>query len=277
MSTHAFARATSAAAFLLLIAGGLVTSTGSALAVPDWPLSFGRFFPPMVGGILFEHGHRMIAGLVSLLTFALGALFYRDEKRAWARNVAYAACAAIILQAVLGGLTVLLRLPPQIAVSHACLAQAVFCLILTLAQITSPWYLHARPAAGADGLWRLGALSVAAVYLQLLWGAIVRHTGHGIALHAAWALAVTAAVGASAFRLLTSFSKEPVLSRPGALLAGLLPVQLALGVAAYLIRYSPYLDLSFNAAASLTTAHVAVGALILGTSVIWTLRAYRLQ
>lgn len=277
MNTHALARATTAATFLLLIAGGLVTSTGSALAVPDWPLSFGRFFPPMVGGIFFEHGHRMIAGVVALLTFALGALCHRNETRPWARCVAYASCGAIILQAALGGLTVLLKLPPEIAVSHACLAQAVFCLILTTAQITSPWYLQASSSVRAGELWKLGALSVASVYLQLLWGAIVRHTGHGIALHAAWALVVTAAVGASAYRLTSAYAAEPALSRPGALLALLLIVQLALGLGAYLVRYTPYLELSYNAAAALTTAHVAVGALILGASVIWTLRAYRLR
>ena len=125
---HRYARALAAATFVLIFAGGLVTSTGSALAVPDWPLSFGKFFPKMEGGVLYEHGHRMIAGTVAIMTLLMAVWAWRREDRRFVRNLALFAFALVIVQAVLGGLTVLLLLPLAIAVSHAATAQAFFCL-----------------------------------------------------------------------------------------------------------------------------------------------------
>src|SRR5262249_32897017 len=141
---HRFAVLVSGATFVLVFAGGLVTSTGSGLAVPDWPLSFGMLFPPMVGGVLFEHGHRLVAATVGLLVVALyvwTALAVRKRS-----VVPLAACAlgAVILQGLLGGLTVLLKLPPVVSVAHACLAQAFLCITVALATVTGePWQ---RPA-----------------------------------------------------------------------------------------------------------------------------------
>src|SRR5690242_16617499 len=137
-----FSQITATSAFLLLIAGGLVTSTGSSLSVPDWPLSFGKAFPPMIGGVLFEHSHRMIAGTVALLTFALTLWLRFCETRLWVRRMAYAASGAIVLQALLGAATVIWRLPAPISISHACLAQGVFCLLLALAEVSSAPYQH---------------------------------------------------------------------------------------------------------------------------------------
>src|SRR5208337_1375761 len=108
---HRFAVFTAAATFVLIFAGGLVTSTGSALAVPDWPLSFGKFFPKLEGGVLYEHGHRMIAATVTLLTLALMVWAFRAEHRTWVKRLAAAAFGLIVVQAVLGGLTVLFLLP----------------------------------------------------------------------------------------------------------------------------------------------------------------------
>ena len=121
--------------FLLLIAGGLVTSTGSGLAVPDWPLSYGRLMPPMVGGILFEHGHRMIAATIGLLTLVLTLVILGREPRRWVRGLALAAFGAVVLQGILGGLTVLWRLPTSVSVAHACLGQTFFVLVTLLATI----------------------------------------------------------------------------------------------------------------------------------------------
>jgi len=274
---HLFARLTAGAAFFLLIAGGLVTSTGSGLAVPDWPLSFGQFFPPMVGGVFFEHGHRVIAGAVGLLTFTLGFWIHKKESRPWVKILAYVACAAIVLQAILGGMTVLFKLPAPISVSHACLGQAVFCMILALTQATSPWFIRPETSGAAKNLWKLSAAAVAAVYLQLFWGAIVRHTGQGFTLHLLWALPVTLILLFSIYKVLNNFSGQTALTHPALFLALLLPLQLALGFVAMQIRQSPTLELSFHQAAAMTTAHVGVGALILGTSVILTIRAYRLR
>ena len=124
-----------AATFLLLIAGGLVTSTGSGLAVPDWPLSYGQWMPPMVGGILYEHGHRMIAATVGLLTLILTLWIGFSEKRRWVRLLAIAAFAAVVLQGILGGLTVLWQLPAAVSVAHAMLGQTFFVLVALLATI----------------------------------------------------------------------------------------------------------------------------------------------
>src|SRR5208337_2295199 len=108
---HRFAVLTAGATFCLIFVGGLVTSTGSALAVPDWPLSFGKFFPRMEGGVLYEHGHRMIAGTVAIMTLLMALWAWRREERRFVRNLALFAFALVIFQAVLGGLTVLLLLP----------------------------------------------------------------------------------------------------------------------------------------------------------------------
>src|SRR5437660_1564861 len=109
MTLHRYATITAVCAFLLLIAGGMVTSTGSALAVPDWPLAFGQYFPRMTGGVLFEHGHRMIAGIVGIMTLALTAWVLLTEKRRWIRWIAVGAGSGILAQALLGGITVLYR------------------------------------------------------------------------------------------------------------------------------------------------------------------------
>src|SRR5688500_6642113 len=126
--TH-WAKATAAAAFFLLFAGGMGTSTGSGLAVPDWPLSFGGMNPPMIDGIFYEHGHRLIAGVVSLMTLGLLLLSRRSSVPSAARRAAHLAAGGILIQASLGGLTVLLQLPPSVSISHACLGQAVFCVL----------------------------------------------------------------------------------------------------------------------------------------------------
>jgi len=174
---------------LLLCAGALVTSTGSGLAVPDWPLSYGQYFPAMVGGVLYEHGHRMIAGTVGILTFIQAALFWFRESRAWVRRLSYAAVGMVLLQATLGGLTVLFRLPPAVSVGHACLAQIFFCTIVLLAVVTSQSWR--KPSSGnlpAGGAVPPKSLRAFAIFLpvlffgQLLVGAIVRHTGAGLAI-----------------------------------------------------------------------------------------------
>ena len=147
---HRFAVITASATFILIFVGGLVTSTGSALAVPDWPLSFGKFFPRMEGGVLYEHGHRMAAGTVTILTLVLMIWAWRSERRRWVRYAATAAFGLIVVQAVLGGLTVLLLLPLPIAVAHAATAQAFFCLTVSIALFTNPrWDSERESAAGS--------------------------------------------------------------------------------------------------------------------------------
>jgi len=187
------------ATLFLIFAGGLVTSTGSGLAVPDWPLSFGQVFPRMEGGVLFEHGHRMIAAAVGLLTVVLCVWLLRAEPRRWVRGLGMAALVAVVLQGLLGGLTVLLRLPDATSIAHAGLAQAFLCIVFAIAVVTRPsWMTDGRtdgqtdrqpdgrtdggsgPASGAARALTLATLL--AVYAQMLLGAVVRHTGAGLVI-----------------------------------------------------------------------------------------------
>ena len=271
---HAFSKVVAFFAFCLLIAGGLVTSTGSSLSVPDWPLSFGKVLPPMLGGVAFEHGHRLIAGLVASLTWSLTVWLWAREPRAWVRRLGYAASGAILLQALLGGATVLLRLPPAVSISHACLAQAVFCLLVAVAQATSPWFQE-KAVTGAGTVWKAGAVALGALYVQLIWGALLRHTGQGLALHLGWATAVTAAVLVASTRGINARRNAFGLANPSTLLSLLLPVQLAFGYVAYRVRFSPDFVAGFSRGALLTTVHLAIGASLLATTVVFTMRAHR--
>ena len=128
---HIYARIVVLVSLFLVFAGGMVTSTGSGLAVPDWPLSYGMLMPPMIGGIFYEHGHRMIATLVGMLTIGLAVWLQRRESRRWLRRLGWGALAAVCLQGLLGGLTVLFFLPTAISVGHAGLAQLFFAPLST--------------------------------------------------------------------------------------------------------------------------------------------------
>lgn len=183
---HRFSLATAMLTFFLIIAGGLVTSTGSGLAVPDWPLSYGKLMPPMVGGIFYEHGHRMIATLVGFLTTILALWLWKREQRRWMKVLGFVALGAVILQGALGGLTVLFLLPTAISVSHATLAQTFFCLVSSIALFTSRWWMDQdhRIMEEPEGttMRKLVVLTTGSVYVQLVLGALMRHTGSGLAV-----------------------------------------------------------------------------------------------
>src|SRR5213080_1185198 len=179
---HRLAVATAASTFVLLFVGGLVTSTGSALAVPDWPLSFGQVFPPMVGGVLFEHGHRLVATLVGSLTLVLALWIAIAEPRPAVRASGLVALFAVVLQGVLGGITVLYKLPLAVSVTHACLAQTFFCLTVALAIVTSPAWSAPRPRRSPGALGVLAGLTTGAVFGQLVLGALMRHMHAGLAI-----------------------------------------------------------------------------------------------
>ena len=187
---HLFARWTAVATLVLIFIGGLVTSTQSGLSVPDWPNTYGRFmfafpFADMVGGILFEHTHRLVASMVGMLTVVLAVWLWRSDTRAWVVRLGLIAVIAVVLQGVLGGLTVLFLLPTPISVTHAALAQTFFLIILSIAYITSREYLSSGAApvqtdrARLARRWALAAVGF--IYLQLLLGAVMRHTGAGLA------------------------------------------------------------------------------------------------
>src|ERR1700676_848315 len=152
--------------FLLIIAGALVTSNDAGLSVPDWPTSFGSWYkiPRLVGGVKFEHTHRMIAQVAGLLTLILAIWTWRVEKRRWLRILALAAVGTVIAQGILGGLTVLFYLPPAISSAHAALAQTFFCVVVLIAVFTGRRWMEEVPRIedddGRPSLFTLAGLSI---------------------------------------------------------------------------------------------------------------------
>jgi len=284
LALHRFAVLTAVATLGLIVAGGLVTSTESGLSVPDWPLSYGRLMPPMVGGVRYEHGHRMVATAVGILTVALAIGLARKEPRRWVRGLGLLAVAAVVAQGVLGGLTVIFLLPTAVSVAHACLAQTFFCLTVAIAVVTSPRW---DPAAGnGEPVRRLAAFTAGIVFLQLAIGAVMRHAKAGLAIpdfplslgrivpaldsfpvaiafaHRAGALVVAGLVLAT---VVAAYRSER--RRTGLFLGALVLAQIALGALTVLSRRN----------VAITTAHVATGALLLGTSVALSFGSSRLK
>jgi cytochrome c oxidase assembly protein subunit 15 len=251
------------ATFLLVIAGGLVTSTGSALAVPDWPLSFGQFFPPMVGGVFYEHGHRMIAATVGFLTILLALWLWRQAQEPLLKMAGLVALILVCCQGVLGGVTVLLKLPVVTSVGHACLGQIFFswmCCIMAMA-----W---SDPAAvmtpEAPKLRRLALITTGFVFLQLIFGAIYRHIGIMFHFHLLGAALVLVHGVLLYRRIKTSATADVWFLRPATVLLTLIFIQIGLGL------YTWQNPTVFDA-----TAHVATGALILATCSVISLESFR--
>ena len=286
---HRFGVATAGATLALIFVGGLVTSTGSGLSVPDWPLSYGMLMPPMVGGVLYEHSHRMVASLVGFLTLVLAVWTARVESRPGVRRLAWAALAAVVAQGVLGGLTVIYLLPTPVSVAHACLAQTFFCIVIALAYATSrEWVAAPAPTIDAAGVRGAALAAAALAYVQLVIGAVMRHIGAGLAIpdfplafgrlvppltsapvlvhfaHRLGAVAVLLAV--SFFLVRARRAGDPRFVRLAAAILGLVVLQIALGATTVLARK----------AVTPTTLHVATGAAILGGCWLATLRAFRL-
>lgn len=176
----------------LIAAGALVTSKGAGLSVPDWPLSYGTLNPPnwwRISTVRAEHGHRLYAGTVALLTVGLAVAVQRFEPRRWVRRLAWLAVAAVFSQALLGGLTVLLFLPSAVSISHAALAQLFLCLMVTIACVTGSAWSSTAPAVVLAGSGRGGRsvrgpaiATTTAVFVQILLGAVMRHFGAGLAI-----------------------------------------------------------------------------------------------
>src|SRR5262245_51235079 len=300
IALHRFTLFTAGCTAFLIFVGGLVTSTGSGLSVPDWPTSYGWnmfTFPysKWVGGIFFERGHRLTASFVGFLTIILTVWMWLKEKRGWVRWLSTAALGAVILQGVLGGLTVIFLLPPWISTLHACLAQTFFCTIIALAVVTSPGWKRGLPLVKSHAeslpLQTLCAMTTGAVYMQLILGALMRHTNAGLAIpdfplamghiippftsnkviihfsHRIGAVIVASLIAWTFSRIARSYSDYPLLFRPALFMAILLCVQLTLGA----------LTVWTAKAVVPTTAHVLTGALVLGTSFLLTLRAYAMR
>ncbi|HEX4665764.1 MAG TPA: COX15/CtaA family protein [Chthoniobacterales bacterium] len=179
---HRFAWFTAGATVLLICSGGMVTSKGVGLAVPDWPTTFGynMFFFPIskwVGGIFFEHTHRLIASLIGFLTIILAFWLAFSKVERWIKVLGWASLGAVILQGILGGLRVTL-LKDEIGIFHACLAQAFLGLLVVIALATSPSWrkLAASRATAPARFLAIFALVISGlIYAQLGLGATMRH------------------------------------------------------------------------------------------------------
>lgn len=280
---HRIAVILAVATFPLLFIGGLVTSKGAGLAVPDWPTTFGynMFLYPwskMVGAVFYEHSHRLVASAVGLLTILLAAIFWLREPRAWLRWLGAGALGLVIVQGVIGGLRVVL-LEEALAIVHGATAQAFFALTVCLAVFTSREWSAPVNAPIRDGgrLRRLSMATTGLIYAQIVFGAVVRHTGERIDAH----LGLAALVALHGILVLIRVSRDhgavTRLTRPALILLGLLVLQVVLGALSYFAKFAAALRFSTDAIVFLTTSHLAVGALMLATSMVLTLRAYRLS
>ncbi|HXW93605.1 MAG TPA: COX15/CtaA family protein [Terriglobales bacterium] len=269
--------------FLLILAGALVTSNDAGLSVPDWPTSFGSLYkiPHMVGGVRFEHTHRMIAQVAGLLTIILAIWTWRADQRPWMKYLAVGALGTVIAQGILGGLTVLFYLPPAISSAHAALAQTFFCLTVAIALFTGPRWVEEVPKVEPDArhpsLFVLALLSILVLYVQLGLGAMFRHRGMSWWPHAANAPIVAVVLAWTAIRALSEYGRIEAVRRPAILMLGLLITQLCLGFLAFLTRIAwghdavqPELPMVVS-----TVAHVAVGALLLATVVVLAIQIWR--
>jgi cytochrome c oxidase assembly protein subunit 15 len=275
---------TAAGTFVLILAGGLVTNTGAGLAVPDWPTTFGQnmFLYPwsgMVGGIFYEHSHRLIGSVVGLLTVLLAGALWALEPRSWLRWLGMTAVAMVIVQGVLGGLRVVL-VKDTLAIIHGALAQAFFGLVASLVLVTSREWQAPEPEtpwASSPGLRALSLLTAGAIYVQLVLGALLTHVGWRIEVHLLMAGLVTILVLTMAGRIWGQEADRPKLLRPALILCGLLVLQVLLGGGAYVARFTslelPQADVLVLA---LPVSHRLIGGLLWVTSLVLSLRLLRM-
>ena len=354
---HRLAVLTAVTTFLLICMGGLVTSTDSGMAVPDWPTTFGHnmFLYPLsktvsgflfnidpnlqadldnnnlsvelrkslekneisvsenviisteaqgsrwkladkgnertytliksgerldvyIHGVLYEHSHRLIGSIVGFLTIALMVSIWAKDGRKWMKWLGVIALVAVIAQGVMGGLRVT-NLSRVLAIVHACFAQAFFALTASLALFTSRSWLQTSVRIETTDVSRLRNLSLITlglIYIQFIFGAVLRHTGNRLDAHLLFAGLVTIHIFLLLRRILKNHTENPSLVRPVLLLTGLLAVQLTLGFGAYLTEFTAFGEgVPPVTGVIITTAHVVIGALMLVISVVLTLNVFR--
>jgi cytochrome c oxidase assembly protein subunit 15 len=267
----------------VITAGALVTSNDAGLSVPDWPTSFGYLVkvPHFVGGIRYEWSHRMVAGTLVSLTLAIAIWTLLVERRRWMRWLAVGAFCTVIAQAILGGLTVLFFQPPAVSTAHATVAQTFFCIAVAIALFTGRKWVEERPRVEFDSrhpsLFTLTLLSIFVLYVQLILGGMFRHHGMSWWPHVANAVIVTLVLAWTAIRAISAHSNIDAVRRPAILMLSLLITQLCLGFTAFVTRVAwgksavqPELPMVVS-----TVAHVAVGALLLATTVILSIQVWR--
>ena len=276
---HRYCRLVAGSTLLLVIAGGLVTSNDAGLSVPDWPLSYGQWMPPMEGGIFYEHGHRMVAATVGLLTMVLAVWLWRVEPRQWLRRLGAACLAMVIAQGVLGGLTVIFLLPRPVSISHACLAQLFFSATVAMALFTSPSWKQGTGMVEDSGSPPLHWLALAAPVLilaQVALGAAARHKALGVLPHVIGALPATAMALWVALRVFLHHASHRELRRAALALLWITFLQIFSGVGASMSRMATAdFPQPMPVMVWFTVAHVAAGALTLASSVVLAIQVFR--
>jgi len=295
--TALFSKVAVAAAFLLVVAGGLVTSAEAGLAVVDWPNTYGinMFLYPlarMTGGIFYEHAHRLFGALVGLTAIALALRLWRLDGRAWVRRMAGLAVGVVIVQGVLGGLRVTGNftlstsaedMAPNIvlAVIHGVLGQLFLALMVALAAVTSRWWREApepeaRPTTASD--WTLQASLVGMLMVQLIFGAVQRHVAQGLIIHITLAAVVAMIAVAAGARAWGLYHGSWPVQRLGQAVMAVMSIQVTLGIAALAVTQGRAVvghPTVFEV--SIATAHQATGAALLAISVllmVWTRRMF---
>jgi heme a synthase len=271
------------ATLIVIVAGALVTSEGAGLSVPDWPTSYGHLLrlPPWVGGIVYEHSHRMIAWFTGLCTMMIGFWTWFVDRRRWMKVLALGALGTIILQGILGGVTVLHFLPPAMSSAHATVAQTFFCIAVAIAVFTGRKWTEEVPQPlsdyGQPKLLVLCLCCIVVLYVQLIFGAMFRHHGMPWWPHVVNAFSVALIITLTAVRALIQFARVEAIRRPAVSMLFLLVTHVFLGFAAFLTRvvWGPENVLPQLAMLFSTVAHVAVGALLLAVTAVLTLQVWR--
>jgi len=257
---------------LLLVAGALVTSNEAALSVPDWPTSYGSFTPPMVGGIVYEHSHRVIAGVLGILLIIEAVVIWRYEPRRWLRWFALAAVGGVVAQAILGGEVVIRLLHYWLPVLHACFAQIMFGAILSLAVFTSQWWTDwhgmLEDRVGIS-IHSLAILNAVVIFIQVFLGAGFRHQYVPIWPHIVGAFVVLGVMIWTAALLRRRFDSSRELTFGRTLLHSMVGTQILLGAASYwsrLVRQDA--PQAMLAMVVLTVVHTVFGAVVFASSIL---------
>jgi len=262
-----FAALTAAMTLALILAGGFVTTTRTGDTIPTWPKSWGHF----EGGWWVEWSHRAFAGTVGLLVTGLAIALHLKESRPWVRRIGWLALGAVVVQALLGGLRIYVP-KAAVAIVHACFGQLVFCCMVAVALFVSETWTRTPIDEVATRARKIGAVATFFAFLQLVAGAVTRHTGAGLVVHLAGAAGVLIFVTLFASRLMLT----PV-RRGATLLVALLGIQLFLGLATWAITAGGFVRSHESPLMQIVTssAHVAVGASLLAASLAVTLMCSR--
>jgi len=279
-SVHNFAIANACTTILLLVAGALVTSNDAADSVPDWPLAYGKIIPPLIGGIRYEFAHRVVAGLVAVLTLVLAVWVSFSKLRGSARRWAWVAVVLVVVQALFGAARVLFHHAAVIATVHATLAQVFFITVVSLTMFTSVWWQRNGPQVDDSGSPKLRSLSVwltLVILAQIVLGAGFRHGAFGILPHLIGFLVVTFMVVWTARIANKRFGQVPEIRRLVVLLHSTFGTQVILGFLAYWAVSQAWLSTQpMLLYTVIEVAHVVVGALVLASSVLLALTVNKL-